>query len=66
MTEAEIKALIKAVWGVELTEEEKQAAQRCIDGMSDWQTMTYAELDRIVEEEAKARGSWVVVPFENP
>jgi hypothetical protein len=55
MTEEEIKAMIKQAWDVPITATEAEAAKRGWAGMSDWQTMTFLELDRLIDEEEKAR-----------
>ena len=55
MTEAEIKAMIKQVWEAPMSEEEKAAAKRGWDGMSEWQSMSFSELDQIIAAEEKAR-----------
>lgn len=57
MTEADMKAMIKQLWGSPLTPEEQQAADRGWAGMSEWQSMSFADLDAIIEAEEQARST---------
>lgn len=58
MTEADIKAMVTALWCAEerpLTEEELAAAKVAFGKMSDWQTLGYDELAQIIKREEEAR-----------
>lgn len=55
ITKAQFEAMFKLVYGAELTEEEKALAKAGAEGMSDWQTMSFSELDRLITEEEASR-----------
>jgi hypothetical protein len=55
---ADFDALLRAFFDSRpMTQEETDAAKAAIDKMSDWQSMSIDELNRIIKDEEQARSS---------